>query len=67
MSVRGLVKRLDLPSPPKVYLMIIPGFGTSSHVISTFTDKAVFGRYGVYRAIRKDVKDTALMILTHAA
>ena len=36
---------------PEVYLMIIPGFGIISHVISAFSDKAVFGYLGMVYAI----------------
>lgn len=36
---------------PEVYLMIIPGFGMISHVISTFSDKAVFGYLGMVYAL----------------
>lgn len=36
---------------PEVYLMIIPGFGMVSHVISTFSGKPVFGYLGMVYAI----------------
>jgi len=29
---------------PEVYILIIPAFGIVSHVISTFSEKPVFGR-----------------------
>lgn len=36
---------------PEVYLMIIPGFGMISHVMSTFAGKPVFGYLGMVYAI----------------
>lgn len=36
---------------PEVYLMIIPGFGMISQVISAFSNKAVFGYLGIVYAI----------------
>ena len=36
---------------PEVYLMIVPGFGIISHVISAFSEKAVFGYLGMVYAL----------------
>lgn len=36
---------------PEVYLMVIPGFGIISHVISAFSGKPVFGYLGMVYAI----------------
>ena len=36
---------------PEVYILVIPGFGIVSHVISTFTSKQVFGYLGMVYAI----------------
>lgn len=36
---------------PEVYILIIPAFGTISHVISTFSNKRIFGQLGMVYAI----------------
>jgi cytochrome c oxidase subunit 1 len=36
---------------PEVYLMILPGFGMVSHVVSTFSSKPIFGYLGMCYAL----------------
>ena len=36
---------------PEVYIIILPAFGIISHVISTFSNKTIFGQLGMVYAI----------------
>jgi cytochrome c oxidase subunit 1 len=41
----------DYSAIPEVYILIIPGFGIISHVISTYSNKPLFGRLGMIYAV----------------
>lgn len=36
---------------PEVYILILPGFGIVSHLISRFSQKPIFGKYGMIYAM----------------
>ena len=50
-SVRGCKRKFVFYLDPEVYILILPGFGIISHVVSTFSSKQVFGYLGMCYAM----------------
>ena len=51
IEYNNILKNILLSTYLEVYILIIPGFGIISHVISTFSNKVIFGQLGMIYAI----------------
>lgn len=54
--VWGCICKGTIYHDPEVYILILPGFGIISHVISTFSRKPIFGVIGMIHAMRATVR-----------
>jgi len=50
-SVRGYWGDSIFYRDPEVYILILPGFGIVSHIVSNFSNKPVFGNIGMIYAM----------------
>ena len=51
ISLNKYSYKLTIYHDPEVYILILPAFGIVSHIVSTFSSKAVFGHLGMIYAM----------------